>query len=98
MATQKAIDFIVILKYDRILRRKMSRLAPQEVHPFLETIGYSITNDQFDDAVNYYKLRCPTEQDALLMDEIRTWFKYLTNIIIAVLVAPVYFWLNISGF
>ena len=82
MATQKAIDFIVNLKYDRILRRKMNGLAPQEVHPFLETIGYPISSDQFDDAVNYYKLRCPSEQDALSMDEIRTWFKYLTSKII----------------
>ena len=80
MATQKAIDFIVNLKYDRILRKRMSRLTPQEVHPFLETIGYPITSDQFDDAVNYYKQRCPTEQDALIMDEIRTWFKYLTSV------------------
>ena len=82
MATQKAIDFILNLKYDRILRQKMSGLAPQDVHPFLAKIGYRITTDQFDDAVNYYKLRCPSEQDALLMDEIRTWFKYLTSKII----------------
>ena len=95
MATQKAIDFIVNLKYDRILRRKMSRLAPHEVHPFLETIGYSISPDQFDDAVNYYKLRCPTEQDALLMDEIRTWFKYITNIIVKGPRSQVYKWLTL---
>ena len=95
MATQKAIDFILNLKYDRILRRKMNELTPQEVQPFLDKIGYQITSDQFDDAVNYYKLRCPSEQDALLMDEIRTWFKYITNIFVKGSRSQVYKWLTL---
>lgn len=80
MALQKAMDFIVNLKYDRNLRKRMNRLDPEQVHPFLETNGYSFTIDQFDDAINYYKLRCPTEQDAFDMDETKFWFQFLITV------------------
>jgi len=79
MPTQNAIDFIVNLKYDRIMRKRMNGLSPEQVHPFLETNGYTFSYDQFEDAVNYYKLRCPTEQDAFDMDEIKFWFRFITT-------------------
>ena len=80
METQNAIDFIVNLKYDRNMRKRMNGLAPEQVHPFLETNGYIFSYDQFEDAVNYYKLRCPTEQDAFDMDEIKFWFRLITTV------------------
>jgi hypothetical protein len=80
MPTQNAIDFIVNLKYDRTLRRRMNELNPEQIHPFLETNGYAFSFDQFEDAINYYKLRCPTEQDAFDVDEIKFWFRFLTTV------------------
>lgn len=80
MPTQKAIDFIVNLRYDRTLRRKMDLLRPEQVHPFLESIGYAFTADQLEEAVNYYKLRSPSEQNALEIDEIKYWFGFLTAV------------------
>jgi len=80
MPTQNAIDFIVNLKYDRNMRKRMNGLAPEQIHPFLETNGYAFSHDQFEDAINYYKLRCPTEQDAFDMDEIKFWFRFITTV------------------
>lgn len=80
MPTQKAIDFIVNLRYDRTLRRKMNLLRPEQVHPFLESIGYAFTADQLEEAVNYYKLRSPSEQNAVEIDEIKYWFGFLTAV------------------
>jgi hypothetical protein len=77
MATQNAIDFIVNLKYNRNMRKLMNGLTPEQVHPYLETNGYFFSFNQFEDAINYYKLRCPTEQDAFDMDEIKFWFSFL---------------------
>jgi len=80
MPTQNAIDFIVDLKYDRNLRSRMNRMKPEQVHPYLETIGYAFTFEQLEDAVNYYKLRCPTEEDAFDVEEIKFWFRFLTTV------------------
>ncbi len=79
MPTQKAIDFIVNLRYDRILRRKMNGMKPEQVHPFLETMGYAFTLEQLEEAVRYYKLRSPSEQNALEIDEIKYWYRFLTT-------------------
>ena len=80
MPLQNAIEFIAKLKHDINLRRKMNELKPEQVHPFLETNGFYFSFEQFEDAANYYKLRCPTEQDALEIDEIKFWFRFLTTI------------------
>jgi len=80
MPTQKAIDFIVNLRYDRILRKKMNQMRPEQVHPYLDTLGYSFTIEQLEDAVTYYKLRSPTEQAACEVDEIKYWFRFLTRV------------------
>jgi len=80
MPTQNAIDFIVDLKYDRNLRSRMNRMKPEQVHPYLETIGYVFSFEQLEDAVNYYKLRCPTEEDAFDVEEIKFWFRFLTTV------------------
>ena len=80
MALQKAIDFIINLKHDKNLRNKMNRLNAEQVHPFLEANGYYFTFDQFEDAINYYKLRCENEQEAFDMDEIKFWFTFLTTV------------------
>jgi hypothetical protein len=82
MAMQNAIDFIVNLKYDRNMRKRMNGLSPEQIHPFLETNGYIFSVDQFEDAINYYKLRCPTEQDAFDMDEIKFWFRFITTVFV----------------
>lgn len=55
MAIHNAIDFIVNLKYNSNLINRMIGLAPEQI----------------EDAINYYKLRCPTEQDAFETDEIK---------------------------
>ena len=80
MALQNAIDFIVNLRYDRNMRKRMNRLAPEQIYPFLEINGYIFSFDQFEDAINYYKLRCPTEQDAFDVDEIKFWFRFITTV------------------
>lgn len=80
MPTQNAIDFIVNLKYDRNLRKKINLMIPEMVHPFLETIGYAFTVEQLEDAVSYYKLRCPSEQHALEIDELKYWFRRITGV------------------
>jgi len=80
MAIQNAIEFIGNLKYNRNLRNRMNGLAPEQIHPFLETNGYTFSFDQFEDAINYYKLRCPTEQDAFDIDEIKFWFRFITTV------------------
>ena len=80
MPTQKAIDFIVNLRYDRNLLKRMNEMRPEQVHPYLETIGYVFTLEQLEDAVNYYKLRCPSDQSEQETDEIRFWHRFLTTI------------------
>ncbi len=79
MPTQKAIDFIVNLRYDRNLRKRMDGMRPEQIHPYLETIGYSFTLEQLEDAVNYYKLRSPSEKSEQEIDEIKFWYRILTT-------------------
>jgi hypothetical protein len=80
MPTQKAMDFFVNLRYDRSLRKKMNLMSPEQVNPYLQTIGYAFTLEQLEEAVNYYKLRCPSEQSALEIDEIKYWYCFLTAV------------------
>ena len=80
MPMQNAIDFIVNLKYDKNMRKRMNGLNPEQIPPFLVTNGYNFSFDQFEDAINYYKLRCPTEQDAYDVDEIKFWFQFITTV------------------
>src|SRR5665647_2522547 len=80
MATQNAIDFIVNLKYDRNMRKRMNELAPEQIHPFLETNGYAFSHDQFEDAINYYKIRFFKQKTAYDMDEIKFWFRFITTV------------------
>ena len=80
MPTQNAIDFIVNLKYDRNMRKRMNGLNPEQIQPFLKTYGYAFSYDQLEEAVNYYKVRCPTEQDAFDMDEIKFWYRFITTV------------------
>ncbi len=88
MPMQNAIDFIVNLKYDRNMRKRMNGLSPEQIHPFLETNGYSFSFDQFEDAINYYKLRCQSEQDAFDVDEVKFWFRYITTIFEKTIIPP----------
>lgn len=80
MPLQNAIDFIANLRYDLNLRKKMNRLTPERIQPFLESNGFTFTYEQFEDAINYYKLRCPTEYDAFEIDEIKFWFRFITTV------------------
>ena len=80
MPAQNAIDFIQNLINDEQMRKHLNRLAPDEIHPFLETKGYVFSFDQFEDAINYYKLRCNSEQGAFDVDEIKFWFRYITTV------------------
>lgn len=77
MPLQKAIDFIENLRNNRILRTKMNQLDPEQVHPYLQTIGFSFSFEEFEDATNYYKIRALSEQDAFDIDEIKFWFQFL---------------------
>ena len=80
MSMQNAIDFIVNLKCNRNLRKRMNGLPPEQIHPFLETNGYTFSFDEFGDAINFHKLRCLTEQDAYDVDEIKFWFRFITTV------------------
>jgi len=79
MIAQKAIDFIVNLKYDRNLRKKLNQLSPEEVDSYLKTIGYNFTTEQFEKAVNYYNLRCPSEKLIPEFQELNFWHRFLTS-------------------
>jgi hypothetical protein len=80
MPIQNAIDFIINLKLNKNMRMQMNGLIPEQIHPFLETNGYNFSFEQFEDAINYHKLRCTTEQDAFDVDEIKLWFRFITTI------------------
>jgi len=77
MPLQKAKEFIENLRNDRSLHMKMNQLSPEQVQPYLLTIGFIFSFEEFEDAANYYKLRALSEQDAFDIDEIKFWFQFL---------------------
>lgn len=80
MPTQKALDFIVNLRYDRSLRKKMNQLRQEQIHPYLETIGYTFTREQLEEAVKYYMFRFPEVKNQPEFDELKFWYDFMRSV------------------